>query len=151
MCSTLSWLTTWPWHRFPMSRMRWALKPRAGWVSAPPGLVKEKSWAAVNTFLLVLPSKWISFKRSGDDKDGEFSHYIQDESEKYMPCLMCDITAGDDRRVWEEWRLCLSAVSCDLSEVSVSKSTLLKQLLCVLNTKGEKKHIGVCDLIFQFS
>lgn len=56
-------------------------------MSAPPGLVKEKSCAAVNTFLLVLPSKWTSFKRPGDDKDGEFTHYIQDESEKYMQCV----------------------------------------------------------------
>ncbi len=73
-------------------------------MSAPPGLVKEKSCAAVNTFLLVLPSTWTSFKRPGDDKDGEYTHYIQDESEKYMPCLMCDITAGDDRRVCQRFR-----------------------------------------------
>lgn len=69
-----------------MSRMSWALKPNAGWVSAPPGLVKEKSCAAVNTFLLVLPSKWTSFKRSGNDREDikriYYIHYIQDESER---------------------------------------------------------------------
>ncbi len=41
-------------------------------MSAPSGFVKEKSCAGVNTFLLVLPSNWTSFKRSGDDKDDHF-------------------------------------------------------------------------------
>lgn len=153
MCCTLSWLTMWLWHRLPMSRMSWALKPNTGWVSAPPGLVKEKSCAAVNTFLLVLPNKWTSFKRSGNDREDIRRIYTlhtrwewekETKKEREMHAGITPMfkvwhqSWTDDRRVCEECRLCLSAVSCNLSEVSVSYSAPLKWLLCVLNGKGGK-------------
>lgn len=61
---TLFWLAVFPWQRFPMRRMRCALKLTEGEEEQSPPWAKEKFWAAVNTFLLVFPRAWTCCRRS---------------------------------------------------------------------------------------